>query len=107
MAIGVAFVCRAAGKAEPEQAHDVARGVGEVVEGVGDERDRAGEQARDALGQAQSDVEANADEACGEAALVRQEVSTGSPSLPGTSVCTSRFTNSIAVVLTIMFKGIV
>lgn len=40
-------------------------------------------------------------------ALVRQEVSTGSPSLPGTSVCTSRFTNSIAVVLTIMFKGIV
>ena len=67
MAIGVAFVCRAAGKAEPEQAHDVARGIGEVVESVGDERDRAGEQARDALGQAQSDVEANADEACGEA----------------------------------------
>lgn len=67
MAIGVAFVGRAAGKAEPEQTHDVARGVGEVVEGVGDERDRAGEQARDALGQAQSDVEANADEACGKA----------------------------------------
>ena len=69
MAIGVAFVCRAAGKAEPEQAHDVARGVGEVVEGVGDERDRAGEQARDALGQAQGNVEANADEACSEASV--------------------------------------
>ncbi len=67
MAIGVAFVCRAAGKAEPEQAHDVARGVGEVVEGVGDKRDGAGEQACDALGQAQGDVEANADEACGKA----------------------------------------
>jgi len=40
-------------------------------------------------------------------ALVRQDASTGSLSLPGTSVCTSRFTNSIAVVLTIMFKGIV
>ena len=107
VAIGVAFVCRAAGEAEPEQAHDVARGIGEVVESVGDEGDGASEQARDALGQAQGDVEANADEACGEAALVRREVSTGSPSLPGTSVCTSRFTNSIAVVLTIMFKGIV
>ena len=67
MAIGVAFVGRAAGKAEPEQTHDVARGVGEVVEGVGDKRDRAGEQARDALGQAQDDVEANANEACGKA----------------------------------------
>ena len=67
MAIGVAFVCRAAGKAEPEQAHDVARGIGEVVEGIGDKRDGAGEQARDALGQAQGDVEANADEACGKA----------------------------------------
>ena len=50
MAIGVTFVGRAAGKAEPEQAHNVARGVGEVVEGVGDKRDRAGEQTRDALG---------------------------------------------------------
>ena len=67
MAIGVAFVCRAAGEAEPEQAHDVARGIGEVVESVGDEGDGASEQARDALGQAQGDVEANADEACGEA----------------------------------------
>ena len=67
MAIGVAFVCRAAGKAEPEQAHNVARGVGEVVKGVGDKRDRAGEQTRDALGQAQGNVEANADEACGKA----------------------------------------
>ena len=65
MAIGVAFVCRAAGKAEPEQTHDVARGIGEVVESVGDEGDGAGEQTRDALGQAQGDVEANADEACG------------------------------------------
>ena len=65
MAIGVAFVCRAAGKAEPEQAHDVARGIGEVVESVGDEGDGTGEQARDALGQAQGDVESNADEACG------------------------------------------
>ena len=67
MAIGVVFVCRAAGKAEPEQAHDVARGIGEVVECVGDERDGASEQARDALGQAQGDVEANADETCGKA----------------------------------------
>ena len=50
VAIGVTFVGRAAGKAEPEQADDVARGIGEVVEGVGDERDGAGEQARDALG---------------------------------------------------------
>ena len=67
MAIGVTFVCRAAGKAEPKQAHDVARGIGEVVESVGDEGDGTGEQARDALGQAQGDVEANADEACGKA----------------------------------------
>ena len=67
MAIGVTFVGRAAGKAEPEQAHNVARGVGEVVEGVGDKRDRAGEQTRNALGQAQGNVEANADEACGKA----------------------------------------
>lgn len=67
MTIGVAFVCRAAGKAETEQAHNVARGIGEVVESVGDEGDGAGEQTRDALGQAQGDVEANADEACGKA----------------------------------------
>ena len=67
MAVRVALVCRAAGKAEPEQTHDVARGIGEVVESVGDEGDGAGEQARDALGQAQGDVEANADEACGKA----------------------------------------
>ena len=59
------LVGRAAGKAEPEQAHDVARGVGEVVESVGDKRHGAREQARDALGQAQGDVEADADEACG------------------------------------------
>ena len=65
VAVRVALVCRAAGKAEPEQAHDVARGVGKVVEGIGDKRDRASEQARDALGQAQGDVEADADEACG------------------------------------------
>ena len=50
VAIGVTFVGRAAGKSESEQAHDVARGIGEVVEGVGDKRDRAGEQTRDALG---------------------------------------------------------
>ena len=67
MAIGVAFVGRAAGKSESEQAHDVARGIGEVVEGVGDKRDRAGEQTRDALGQTQGDVEANANEACDKA----------------------------------------
>ena len=67
MAIGVIFVGRAAGKAEPEQAHNGARGVGEVVKGIGDKRDRAGEQTRDALGQAQGNVEANADEACGKA----------------------------------------
>lgn len=67
MAIRVAFVGRATGKPEPEQAHDVARGIGEVVEGVGDKRHGACEQARDALGQAQGDVEADADEACGKA----------------------------------------
>lgn len=43
VAIGVVFVCRAAGKSESEQAHDVARRIGEIVEGVGDERDGAGE----------------------------------------------------------------
>ena len=65
MAIGVAFIGRAAGKAESEQAHDVARGVGKVVEGIGDKRDRTREQTNYALGQAQRDVEADADEACG------------------------------------------
>ena len=50
VAIGVTFVSRATGKAESEQAHNVARRIGEVVEGIGDKRDGAGEQARDALG---------------------------------------------------------
>lgn len=63
--IGVPLVGRAAGKAESEQAHDVARGVGKVVEGIGDKRDGAREQTSYALGQAQCDVEADADEACG------------------------------------------
>ena len=62
MTIGVAFVCRAAGKAEPEQAHDVARGIGEVVESVGDEGDGAGEQARDAVAVARPGLKA-----CGKA----------------------------------------
>ena len=38
-------------------------------------------------------------------ALVRQEVSTGSPSPPGTSVCTSRFTNSMAYLLAFSLRG--
>ena len=50
VAIGVTFVSRATGKAESEQAHNVARRIGEVVEGIGNKRDGAGEQTRDALG---------------------------------------------------------
>ena len=65
VAIGVPLVGRAAGKAKSEQAHDVARGVRKVVEGIGDKRDGAREQTSYALGQAQRDVEADADEACG------------------------------------------
>lgn len=38
-----------------------------LLKASGDKRDGAGEQACDALGQAQGDVEANADEACGKA----------------------------------------
>ena len=67
VAVRVPLVGRAAGKAESKQAHDVARGVGEVVEGVGDKRHGAREQARDAFGQTQGDVEPNADKARGKA----------------------------------------
>ena len=67
VAVRVPLVGRAAGKSEPEQAHDVARGIGEVVESVGDKRDGTREQARDALGQAQRNVEPDADKACGKA----------------------------------------
>ena len=69
MAIGVPLVGRAAGKAESEQAHDVARGVGKIVEGIGDKRDGAREQTSYALGQTQGDVEPDADEAGGKAGV--------------------------------------
>ena len=69
MAIGVPLVGRAAGKAESEQAHDVARGVGKIVEGIGDKRDGAREQTGYALGQTQGDVEPDADEASGKAGV--------------------------------------
>ena len=60
MAIGVAFICRPACKLEADQGHDAACRIGEVVHGVGDDGDRACDEADRALAESKQDVEDDA-----------------------------------------------
>ena len=63
MAVGVVLVRGPARELEAEQAHHVARGVGEVVDRVGDDGDRAGHEPDGALPHAEQDVADDAGDA--------------------------------------------
>ena len=63
MAVGVAGIGGLARQLEAQQANHVARRVGEVVQGIGNDGDRTGNQADSSLAQAQSDIADDANDA--------------------------------------------
>ena len=64
--IGVARIGRARRQAKAQQAHDIARSIGQVIDSIRNKRHSAREQSDNTLAHAQHDIAANANDTCGQ-----------------------------------------